>query len=60
MTKKDKFDKYELRKYIKRNWIVPLLIIKSLFHGIIQLAWGMVALGLLGWTFVFIHIKGHF
>jgi len=39
---------------IKKYWIVPFLIIKSFFTAIVQVAWGIVALGLLGWVYFFI------
>lgn len=39
---------------IKRYWIVPLLILKSFFLAIVQLAWGLVSLGLLGWVIFFV------
>ena len=41
-------------KLIKKYWIVPLLILKSFFLAITQLAWGLVSLSLLGWVRFFI------
>ena len=47
-------NKYDIRKFIKINWIIPFIIIKSFFLAITQLAWGLVSLGLLGWVVFFI------
>ncbi len=33
-------------EFIKRDWIVPLMAIKSLFNAAIQVVWGLVSLGL--------------
>jgi hypothetical protein len=41
-------------KFIKKYWIVPLLILKSFFLAITQLAWGLVSLGLFGWVMLYI------
>ena len=44
----------QIIKIIKKYWIAPLLILKSFFLTIVQLAWGLVSLGLLGWVRFFI------
>ena len=46
--------KTNILKLVKKYWIVPLLILKSFFLAITQLAWGLVSLGLLGWVMFFI------
>lgn len=46
--------KTKVVEFIKKNWIVPLIAIKSLFEASIQIAWGLVSLGLLGWVIFFI------
>lgn len=47
-------EKDNVIKFIKRNWIIPLIAIKSGFQAIIQIVWGLVSLGLLGWVIFFI------
>jgi hypothetical protein len=42
------------KKFIKKYWIIPLLILRAFFQAITQLAWGLVSLGLLGWTTFFL------
>jgi len=44
----------KLKNFIKRNWIIPLIIVKSLLSGITQLAISLVYLGLLGWVYYFV------
>jgi len=47
-------EKQNIIKIIKKYWIIPLLILKSFFLAITQVAWGLVSLGLLGWVNFFI------
>lgn len=44
----------KLPQFIKQNWIIPLLIIKSIFNSVVQIAWGFVSIGLMGWVFIYI------
>jgi len=46
--------KIKIIEFIKNYWIFPLIVIKSLFQASIQIAWGLVSLGLLGWLIFFI------
>lgn len=46
--------KTKIIEFIKKNWIVPLIAIKSLFQASIHIVWGLVGLGLLGWVIFFI------
>jgi hypothetical protein len=46
-------EKLQIYKFIRRNWIIPLIAIKSLFQSVIQIVWGLVSLGLLGWVIFF-------
>ena len=54
VTKNMAENKKEIVRIIKKYWITPLLILKSFFLAITQLAWGLVSLGLLGWVMFFI------
>ena len=49
-----KIQRKKLIEFIKKNWIVPLIAIKSFFQAFIQIIWGLVSLGLLAWVIVFI------
>ena len=44
----------EKTSLIKKYWIVPLLVVKSFFLAITQVAWGLVSLGLFGWVIFYI------
>ncbi len=43
-----------MNDFIKRNWIMPLLLVKAAFNAVVQVAWAFVSLGLLGWIFFYV------